>query len=87
MFVDNHHGDGNVGVWCAAPPGDQQALTGENSAVFFRPPYVGGRGWLGVRLSPIVDDGLLSELLTDAWRTIAPKRLLAAFETTDSAGY
>ena len=49
MFVDDHHGDGNIGIWCAAPPGEQAARIDEDSAVFFRPPYVGGRGWLGVR--------------------------------------
>ena len=49
-WVDDHHGDGNTGIWCAAPPGAQEALVGSGDPRFFRPPYVGHRGWLGVRL-------------------------------------
>lgn len=79
-FVDDHHGDGIVGIWCAAPPGEQQARVDEDPDRFFRPPYVGGRGWLGVRLDRVVADDELIEIITDAWRTVAPKRLLATFD-------
>ena len=51
MFVDDHHGDGILGIWCAAPPGVQEQMIDEDPDVFFRPPYVGHRGWIGVRLS------------------------------------
>ena len=50
MFVDDHHGDGILGIWCAAPPGVQEQLVDEEPERFFVPPYVGHRGWLGVRL-------------------------------------
>lgn len=84
-YVDDHHGDGIVGIWCAAPPGEQQARIDEGPHRFFRPPYVGGRGWLGVRLARVAGDELcddeLREIITDAWCTVAPKRLLAEFES------
>src|ERR1044071_6460575 len=54
-FVDHHHDD-RIGFWCAAPPGAQAAFTERNPRRSFRPPYVGGRGWLGVHLdTPGVD--------------------------------
>ena len=48
-YADHHHDD-RVGFWCAAPPGAQEALVAARPDRFFRPPYVGGRGWLGVWL-------------------------------------
>lgn len=80
MFLDDHHDDGILGIWCAAPPGDQQARIAEDPDRFFRPPYVGGRGWLGVRLDRPVNDDELEEIVTEAWRTVAPKKLLATFD-------
>ncbi len=80
MFLDNHHNDGILGIWCAAPVGEQQARIAEDPERFFYPPYVGHRGWLGVRLDQEVADNELDELLTEAWRAVAPKRLLAAFD-------
>ncbi len=79
-WVDDHHGDGNTGMWCAAPPGAQEALVGSDDRRFFRPPYVGHRGWLGVRL--VTPDGAepdwdeVAELVEDAYRTVAPARLV-----------
>ena len=55
MLLDDHHEDGIFGIWCAAPPGNQELLIAANPARFFRPPYVGHRGWLGVRLNEGVD--------------------------------
>ncbi len=80
MFVDDHHGDGILGIWCAAPPGAQQAMVDEEPDRFFRPPYVGGRGWLGVRLDRECPDDELRAILTDAYRVIAPKTLVAQLE-------
>ena len=51
MVLDDHHGDGIFGLWVAAPPGNQELLVAADPARFFRPPYVGHRGWLGVRLA------------------------------------
>ncbi len=49
MFANRHHDD-RVAFWCAAPPGAQEPLVESEPARFFRPPYVGGRGWVGVYL-------------------------------------
>ena len=83
MFVDDHHGDGNIGIWCAAPPGEQAARIDEDPDVFFRPPYVGGRGWLGVRLDKGLDWDELSTIVEDAYRTVAPKKLLVVLDARE----
>lgn len=77
MFVDDHHGDGNVGIWCAAPPGVQEQLVEQEPERFFRPPYVGHRGWLGVRLDRDLDTDELGEICREAYRQVAPKTLVA----------
>jgi hypothetical protein len=64
-------------LWCAAPPGAQQELAASEPARFFRPPYVGGRGWVGVRLDQDIDWAEIAELCQDAYRVIAPARLVA----------
>jgi hypothetical protein len=75
-YADHHHDD-RLGFWCAAPPGVQEALVGESPDRFFRPPYVGHRGWLGVYLDVPVDWAEIAEIVEDAYRVIAPKRLVA----------
>jgi predicted DNA-binding protein (MmcQ/YjbR family) len=47
---DHHHGAPHVGVWLAMPLGAQEALVYQDPRRFFVPPYVGSRGWVGVRL-------------------------------------
>jgi hypothetical protein len=76
-FVDDHHGDGRMGFWCAAPPGAQEAMVGADPERFFVPPYVGHRGWLGVRLEGEPDWSEVEEIVTDAYRSVAPRRLVA----------
>jgi predicted DNA-binding protein (MmcQ/YjbR family) len=71
----NRHHDDRVGFWCAAPPGAQDALMGSDPSHFFRPPYVGHRGWLGVYLDVPVDWDHIGEIVADAYRTVAPKSL------------
>jgi hypothetical protein len=80
MFVDDHHGDGILGIWCAAPPGVQEQMIDEDPDVFFRPPYVGHRGWIGVRLSKTVTNDELRSILEDAFRVVAPKTLVAQLD-------
>ncbi len=80
MFVDDHHGDGILGIWCAAPPGVQEQMIDEEPDVFFRPPYVGHRGWIGVRLGRTVTDAELRSILEDAFRVVAPKTLVARLD-------
>src|SRR5215468_608155 len=49
-FLDNHHGDGRLALWCAAPDGAQAMLVDSDPDGYFLPPYVAHRGWIGVRL-------------------------------------
>jgi hypothetical protein len=66
MVMDNHHGDGRFAIWCAAPEGMQQMLVEADPDRFFVPPYVGHRGWLGVRLDRRLDWEELAGFLEDA---------------------
>lgn len=77
LMVDGHHDAHFPQLWCAAAPGAQQELIAADPHRFFRPPYVGHRGWLGVRLDRDPDWSEIAEVCTDAYRTIAPKTLLA----------
>ena len=76
MFVGKHHKDQRLSLWCAAPPGVQSEMIDEAPDQFFSPPYVGGRGWLGVRLDQDPDWDEIANILLDAYRCIAPKKLL-----------
>ena len=80
-YADHHHDD-RVAFVCAAPEGAQQALIAADPKRFFRPPYVGHRGWLGVYLDldEPVDWDLVAELVVEAYRVVAPRRLLAQLE-------
>ena len=72
MFANNHHGDGHVAVWIPAAPGLQAALIDESPDSYFRPPYVGGAGWVGVELAR-VNDEQLGALLREAFRLMTAK--------------
>ena len=80
MLDDHHHGAAHLGFWCAAPPGAQEALIGHDPDRYFRPPYVGHRGWVGVRIDNDPDWDEVGEVIRDAYRQIAPKTLLAQLE-------
>jgi len=82
-FADHHHDD-RLAFWCAAPPGAQEALVASDPEKFFVPPYVGGRGWIGVRLDVPTDWDEIAGLVTDAYRQVAPKRLLAELDARDA---
>jgi hypothetical protein len=78
MVVTNHHGDGRFAIWCAAPDGMQRSLAEADPERFFVPPYVGHRGWLGVRLDRGLDWDELAGICEDAWAEVAPPKLVAA---------
>src|SRR5215218_1265092 len=80
MFLDDHHQDGRLAIWCAAPDGVQVEMVEVEPARFFRPPYVGHRGWLGVQLDVEPDWGEMAEICADAYRQVAPKTLVAALD-------
>ena len=81
MWADGHHDDDFPHLWCAGLPGAQEALTGAAPDRYFRPPYVGHRGWIGVRLDGDVDWAELAELCADAYRAVAPAKLAAQLDT------
>jgi hypothetical protein len=75
LWEHGHHDNQFPHLWCAAPPGAQQELIAADPERFFRPPYVGHRGWLGVRLDGEVDWTEIAELCQDAYETVsAPKK-------------
>ena len=78
MVVTNHHGDGRFAFWCAAAPGTQQLLVDAEPERFFRPPYVGHRGGLGVRLDRDLDWDELAGIVEDAYAEVAPAKLVEA---------
>jgi hypothetical protein len=75
-FMDDHHGDGRLALWCAAPPGMQQALVAGEPERYFVPPYVGHRGWIGVRLDRGLDWNEVAGAIEDAYAAVAPQRLV-----------
>ncbi len=76
-FHDDHHGDGRLALWCAAPQGVQGMLVEADPEAYFVPPYVGHRGWLGVRLDRDLAGDHLIGIIEDAYACVAPKSLLA----------
>jgi hypothetical protein len=76
MVLTNHHGDGRFAIWCAAAAGMQSMLVEADPERFFVPPYVGHRGWLGVRLDRGFDRDELTGILEDAFAEVAPPSLL-----------
>ena len=62
MFANNHHGDGHVAVWVPAPPGVQEELVESSPRAYFRPPYCGVMGWVGVEVSRVSDRRLAAHL-------------------------
>ena len=83
MVLTDFHGDGRFAIWCAAPEGIQQALVEADPERFFVPPYVGHRGWLGMRLDRALDWDELAGIAEDAFAEVAPARLLNAARERD----
>jgi hypothetical protein len=75
---DHHHGADHLAVWLPAPLGEQEAMIFMDPVRFFRPPYVGPRGWVGVRIDRGVDWTVVATLVEQAYRQVAPPRLRAA---------
>jgi hypothetical protein len=81
MFAGRHHDD-RVAFWCAAPAQERDALVAQRPEQFFVPPYVGGRGWLGVYLDIAGIDWVeLDEMVREAFRTVAPPKLAALLDS------
>lgn len=83
-YDNYHHHREHLAFWCAAPPGAQETLVDAAPDRFFRPPYVGHRGWLGVYLDvAAMDWDEIAGVVAEAYRCIAPPKLVAQM---DSAG-
>ena len=82
-WIDGHHDHAFPHLWCAAEAGVQAARVADEPDTFFRPPYVGHRGWIGVRLDGRVDWDVVAEVCRDAYRTVAPARLVHQLDGVD----
>jgi hypothetical protein len=80
-FTVNHHGDGRVALWLKLPAGAQDALVSAQPRHFFVPPYVGVRGWVGLRLDRGIAWQRVVILVREAYESVAPPTLRAAIGT------
>ena len=80
IFAMEKRGDGRISLWCKAPPGSQEILVGADPDRFFVPPYVGHKGWIGMRLDDAPDWEEVAEVVKRSYRLIAPKRLAATVD-------
>jgi hypothetical protein len=78
-YHDDHHGDGRLALWCAAPAGLQAGLVAGEPEHYFVPPYLGYRGWVGVRLDRGLEWDTIAGAIEDAYLEVAPARLAALF--------
>jgi len=85
MVLTDHHGDGRFAIWCAAPEGMQKMLVDADPERFFVPPYVGHRGWLGMRLDRALDWDELAGIAEDAYAEVAPAKLVEAAQLSTEA--
>jgi hypothetical protein len=77
-YLDDHHGDGRVAIACKASPFDQQELIESDPESYYRPHYLGARGWVALRLDlRRVDWNAVGDLLSEAYRLQAPRKLAA----------
>ncbi len=77
IFAMFSAGEGGADVWVKGRPGDQEMLIAANPARFFKPPYLGPKGWIGIRLDTDCDWGEVADLIDTSYRLIAPKKLSA----------
>jgi len=80
-FTDHHHGVEWIAIWAAAATGVQEAMVESDPGTYFVPPYFGYRGWIGMRLSATTDWDEVAEVIEDAYRAVAPARLLAELDS------
>lgn len=79
MYADHHH-DERLAIWCHGPASFQVAMVAAEPDRFFVPPYVGHRGWIGVRLDVDVDWDEVATIIEGAYRVVAPSRLVQAVD-------
>ena len=81
-YAVNHHGDGRIALWLNAPPGSQETHVRAEPELFFVPPYVGPRGWLGVTLNGGVEWPRVVSLIREAYEKTAPQDLVRSLGNT-----
>ena len=86
MVMTDHHGDGRFAIWCAAADGTQGLLAEVDAERFFRPAYVGHRGWIGLRLDRGLDWDELAGIIEDAYAEVAPAKLVEAARAQGANG-
>jgi hypothetical protein len=74
MFSNNHHNDGRIAIWIPVPIGQQAVMIAEAPEIYFKPPYVGVKGWVGVQLAQ-VNNEILALLIRQAWKLTAPRAI------------
>lgn len=79
-----HHRSDQVAVWLPAREGLQDELVAEDPVQFFVPPYVGGKGWIGVRIDRQPDWQVVAGLVADAYRQVAAPRLVAKLDAPEA---
>jgi len=70
MYSSDHHHDGHIAVLIPAQPGEQESLIAGSPSIYYRPPYVGIKGWVGIELVKVGDDELGAHL-TEAWQLVS----------------
>jgi hypothetical protein len=85
MLDDHHHGAPHLSVWLPAGLGAQETLIASDPERYFRPPYVGASGWVGVVLDTEPDWAVVAWLVEQAFRLVAHKRLVALLPARDEA--
>ena len=82
--LDHHHGAPHLSLWLPAPAGAQEALVGSDPDRYFRPPYVGHRGWVGVVLDTRPDWPVVAGLVEEAYRHVASAQLVAQLDASQA---
>ena len=80
-YVDNHHDDGVLALWCPCPSGMRDGLVKASPEHYFVPPYVGFRGWIGVRLDRGLGWDDIERVIREAYLAVAPRKLAAEIES------
>jgi hypothetical protein len=78
--MDNHHGSGHVALWCNATDEGRSVLLESDPKRFFVPPYMGPRGWVGVRLDRRLAWKRIAAIVEESYRMTAPPKILARLD-------
>lgn len=80
-FWHNHHGDGRTAVLVKTSGIEEQEMLIEaDPDVYFRPPYLGPSGWIGLNLADETDWQHVADWIEKSWRAVAPRKLLEKFD-------